>query len=120
MVEETHSTEEIERSLQGTRQRIEERFAELSRRLQSRADAVPGWVKGMSAAALLYLMRKPLLRALGSAAKLSAPILVPIAIGKVMERRQMNRAYRTYRDYGPYGEAAPGEGREWRDPSYRS
>ncbi len=121
MGEETRSTEEIERSLQGTRQRIEDRFAELSRRVHSRANAVPGWVKGVSAAVLLYLMRRRLLRAVGSAAKLSAPVLIPLAIGKVMERRQTNRAYRAYgayRDYGAFGETARVEAGDWRDPSY--
>ncbi len=119
MMEETRSPEEIERSLSGTRRRIEHRFEELSQRLHSRADAVPGWVKGAGGAALLYVLRRPLLHALRSAVKWSAPVLVPLVIGKVMERR---RAYRDREllegEDMSYGEGALGEGRGWSDPSY--
>lgn len=117
MIEEIRSTEEIERSICGTRRRIEDRFDELSRRLHARVDAVPGWAKGAGAAAFLYLMRRPLLRAIRSAAKWSAPVLVPLAIGKVMERRQLYREREAFpREAQNYGEAALRESRSWHDP----
>jgi hypothetical protein len=118
MTEETRSPQEIEQSLEGTRQRIEDRFTELSRRLHARTDAVPGWAVGAAAAVIVYLFRKPLLRMLQSAAKASAPVVVPMVIGKVMERRRDHRGA----DSVPlgdrtYGEAALGE-RGLPDPSY--
>jgi hypothetical protein len=118
MTEETRSPQEIEQSLEGTRQRIEDRFTELSRRLHARTDAVPGWAVGAAAAVIVYLFRKPLLRMLQSAAKASAPVVVPMVIAKVMEGRQGNRGA----DSVPlgdrtYGEAALGE-RGLPDPSY--
>jgi hypothetical protein len=121
MVEETRSTEEIEQGLDGTRRRIEDRFSELSRRLQTRADAIPSWVMGASVGALVYLMRRPLLRALGSVAKMSAPVLVPLVIGKVVERRRSNRAYRereAFSGEGSYGKSTFGEEESWSEGSF--
>ena len=88
MTEEIRSVEEIEQSLDGTRQRIEDRFRELSRRLHARTDSIPSWALGAGAGVLLYLLRRPLLRALRSTAKVSAPVVVPLVISKVMERRR--------------------------------
>jgi hypothetical protein len=128
MAEETRSTEEIERSLDGTRRRIEDRFTELSRKLHARTDPIPGWAVGAGAALLLFLFRRPLLLVLRSAAKASAPVVVPLVIGKLMERSR--GAHRDYSSEGErawskdpfgdpaYGESAVGEGRAWRDPSY--
>jgi hypothetical protein len=128
MPEETRSTEEIERSLDGTRRRIENRFTELSRKLHARTDPIPGWAVGAGAALLLYFLRRPLLVLIRSAAKASAPVMVPLVIGKLMERRRGGRAYVSEEQspfpsadpYGDpaYGESSLGEGRAWRDPSY--
>jgi hypothetical protein len=116
MDEETRTAEEIERNLRGTRQRIEDRFTELSRRLHARTDAVPGWALGAGAAVLLYLFRRQLLRALISAARLSAPVVVPLVVGKIMDRRYGRDVFPP--ETMSYGEAALGEGPSWRDPSY--
>ncbi|MGH9324195.1 MAG: hypothetical protein ACRD21_05695 [Vicinamibacteria bacterium] len=130
MAEETRTPEQIQRSLHGTRRRIEDDLEELRRRMHSRADSVPGWVKGASIAAALYLMRRPLFRLVRAVATLSAPIVVPLVIGKIMERRQSwgeRDAFREtdgYGETGPlgerrsYGEEAFGEGRAFRDASY--
>jgi hypothetical protein len=125
MPEETRSTEEIERSLDGTRRRIEDRFTELSRKIHARTDTIPGWVVGAGAGLLLYFLRRPLLVMLRSAAKASAPVVVPLVIGKVMERGRGGRRAYVSEEQGPYtgggpgyGEAAFGEGRAFRDPSF--
>ena len=77
MTEETRSVEEIEQSLHGTRQRIEDRFTELSRKLHARTDVIPSWALGAGAGVLLYLLRRPLLRVLQSTAKASEASAMP-------------------------------------------
>ena len=82
------SPQEIQRSLHGTRRRIEDDLQELSRRMQARSESVPTWVKGASIAAGVVLVRKPLFRLMKAVAALSAPIVIPIIIGRWMERRE--------------------------------
>ena len=115
MDEETRTAEEIESHLRGTRRRIVEIVSRLSRRLHARTNAIPGWALGAGAAVLLYVFRRQLLRALSSAARLSAPVVVPLVVGKIMDRASYERDVFP-RETMSYGEAALGEGPSWRDP----
>jgi hypothetical protein len=92
MATEMQSTQEIRRSIDGTRNRIDADLEELSTRIRERSRAVPGWLKGAGVAAVLLLARRPLFRVVKSAAAISFPIVVrmavPVVIGRLLERRQ--------------------------------
>jgi hypothetical protein len=92
MASEMQSTEEIRRSIDGTRNRIDADLEELRTRMRRRSRAIPGWVKGAGATAVLLLARRPLFRVVKSAAAISFPIVVrmavPVVIGRLLERRE--------------------------------
>jgi hypothetical protein len=109
MATEMQSTEEIKRAIDGTRNRIDADLEELTTRMRQRSRAIPSWVKGASAAAVLLLARRPLFRVVKSAATISFPIVVrmaaPIVIGRLLERHE-----EAYDDESPFT-ASPTESR---------
>lgn len=122
MVTESRTVADIERSLDGTRRRIDDDLDELSRRLHSRADSIPGWAKLAGAAAALFLMRRPLFMMVKAVAKISAPVVVPLAIGRILERRSRNGEHLESPSSGEaaYGEKALGDGQAVSDATWVS
>jgi hypothetical protein len=80
--------EEIQKSIYGTRRRIDDDLEELGRRMRQRSEAFPGWVRGAGIAGAVILLRRPIFRLLKTAAILSAPVVLPILVQKFMERSQ--------------------------------
>ena len=117
MIEKSRAVADIERSLGGTRRRIDDDLDELSRRIHSRANSIPDWARFASIAVALFVVRRPLFKLVQVVASLSAPVVVPLVIGRIMERRSQDEEVFQSGLLGEplYGEQALGDGRAFGD-----
>ena len=122
MVGITRTVADIERSLDGSRRRIDDDLDELSRRMHSRAESIPGWAKLAGVAAALFLMRRPLFMVVKAVARVSAPVVVPLAIGRILERRSRKGEVLESPSTGelPAGEESVGDGQAFSDATWVS